>query len=156
MSKILVAYFSASGVTRACAEALAAAAEADLCEIRPEAPYTAADLDWTNKSSRSTLEMQDVNCRPALAADQTGAAGYEAVFIGFPVWWGREPSVVDTFVEAQDFSGKRVIPFCTSGGGGLANRAQLEKLVPGLEAHKELSRSTTQAELQAWVDSLAL
>ena len=156
MKKVLVAYFSASGVTRAAAEALAAAAQADLFEIRPETPYTAADLDWRNKQSRSTLEMQDVTCRPALAADEVDVSAYDAVFIGFPIWWGREPSVIDTFIEAHDFAGKCVIPFCTSGGGGFTNRAQIEKLLPGIAAHKELNKATTEAELKAWLCELSL
>lgn len=156
MSKILVAYFSASGVTRTSAQKLAVAAQADLFEIRPETPYTAADLDWTNKNSRSTLEMQDVSCRPTLAADGPDMGKYDVVFVGFPIWWGREPSVVDSFVEAHDLSGKRVIPFCTSGGGGFANRAQLEKLIPGLEAHKELGKEIPAADLEAWLAELSL
>lgn len=156
MNKILVAYFSASGVTRTAAEKLAAAAKADLFEIRPETPYTAADLDWTNKHSRSTLEMQDENCRPALAADALDITKYDVVFVGFPIWWGREPGVIDSFVEAHDLTGKRVIPFCTSGGGGFANRAQLEKLVPGLESHKALWNGITDAELEEWLAELSL
>ena len=156
MKEILVAYFSASGVTRAAAEKLAAAAKADLFEIRPETPYTADDLDYTNKNSRSTLEMQDLSCRPALAADGLDMAKYDVVFVGFPIWWGREPSVIDSFVEAHDLNGKRVIPFCTSGGGGFANRAQLEKLVPGLEAHKALWNGITETELEALLAELSL
>lgn len=156
MSKILVAYFSAGGVTRAAAEKLAAAAKADLFEIRPETPYTAEDLDYTKKTSRSTLEMQDKTCRPALAADVPDVAKYGAVFVGFPIWWGREPSIIDSFVEACDLSGKRVIPFCTSGGGGFADRTQLENLVPGLEAHKALWNGITDAELEAWLSELSL
>ena len=156
MKKILVAYFSAGGVTRAAAEALAAAAKADLFEIKPETPYTAADLDWTNKQSRSTLEMQDVNCRPALAANELNMAEYDAAFIGFPIWWGREPSIIDSFIEAHDFAGKCVIPFCTSGGGGFANRVQMEKLLPGVLMHREIGKNTTEAELKAWLNELSL
>lgn len=155
MNKMLVAYFSASGVTRAAAEKLAAAAKADLFEIRPETPYTAADLDYTNQKSRSTLEMQDVNCRPALAADALDMAKYDVVFVGFPIWWGREPSIIDSFAEAHDLTGKRVIPFCTS-GGGFTNRAQLEKLVPGLEDHKALWSGIAEAELEEWLAGLSL
>lgn len=156
MNKILVAYFSASGVTREAAEKLAAAAKADLFEICPETPYTAADLDYTNKNSRSTVEMQDVNCRPALAADTLDTAQYDVVFVGFPIWWGREPSVIDSFVEAHDLAGKRVIPFYTSGSGGFTNREQMEKLVPGLEADKALGKAITDAELEAWLAGLSL
>lgn len=156
MSKILVACFSASGVTRTTAEKLAAAAKADLFEIRPETPYTAEDLNYTKKTSRSTLEMQDKTCRPALAADVLDITKYDVVFIGFPIWWGREPSVIDSFVEAHELTGKRVIPFCTSGGGGFTDRAQLETLVPGLEAHKALWNGITEAELEAWLAELSL
>lgn len=156
MKKVLVAYFSASGVTRTAAEALAASAQADLFEIKPQTLYTEADLDWRNKQSRSTLEMQDVTCRPALAADEVDVSAYDVVFIGFPIWWGREPSVIDTFIEAHDFTGKCVIPFCTSGGGGFTNRAQIEKLLPGIAAHKELHKATSEAELKAWLCEMNL
>lgn len=156
MKKRLVAYFSASGVTRAAAEKLAVVAKADLFEIRPETPYTAADLDWTNKNSRSTLEMQDLTCRPVLAADVLDITKYGVVFVGFPIWWGREPSIIDSFVEAHDLTGRRVIPFCTSGGGGFTNRVQLEQLVPGLEAHKALWNGITEAELEKWLAELSV
>lgn len=156
MNQILVVYFSASGVTRTTAEKLAAAAKADLFEIRPERPYTAEDLDYTKKTSRSTLEMQDLSCRPALASDALDTAKYDVVFVGFPIWWGREPSVIDSFVEAHNLTGKRVIPFCTSGGGGFADRTQLEKLVPNLEAHKALWNGITEAELEEWLAELSL
>ncbi len=135
-------------MTRAAAEKLAYTAEADLFEIKPEMLYSAADLDWTNKQSRSTLEMQDVNCRPALATDELCLCGYDVVFLGFPIWWGREPSIVDSFIDAHDFSGKCVIPFCTSGGGGFTNRAQLEKLLPGVLMHKEIGKKTGETELK--------
>ena len=156
MSKVLVAYFSASGVTAKVARELAAVEGGSLFEIRPEAPYTAADLDWTNKQSRSTLEMADLNCRPATVGSVEDMAQYNVVFVGFPIWWGREPSIVDTFVEAHDLTGKRVIPFFTSGGGGFNNRAQLEKLIPGLEAHKALWSGVTEEELTAWLSELSL
>jgi len=156
MKKVLVAYFSASGVTRTAAEKLAAVAGADLFEIKPETLYTAADLDWTNKQSRSTLEMQDVNCRPALAAAELCLSGYDAVFLGFPIWWGREPSIIDSFIDAHDFSGKCVIPFCTSGGGGFTNCAQMEKLLPGVLMHREIGKNTSEAELKAWLNELSL
>ena len=116
MSKKLVAYFSASGVTKKVAGALATADGADLFEIIPESLYTKEDLDYMNKESRSTLEMGDLNCRPAMCCKLEDADKYDTIFIGFPVWWGREPSVVDTFIDSVDFAGKTVIPFCTSGG----------------------------------------
>ena len=156
MNRILVAYFSASGVTRAAAKQLAGAAKADLFEIRPETPYTAADLDWTNKNSRSTVEMQNLDCRPALADDPVDVSSYDVIFLGFPIWWGREPSVIDTFIEAHALCGACVIPFCTSGGGGFTNRTQLDKLLPGAKAHKELGKNTTDADLAAWLSDLKL
>ena len=119
MSKILVAYVSASGVTARAAEEIAQAVGGDLYEIRPAQPYTAADLDWTNKQSRSSLEMTDPACRPAVAGAVADMARYETVFVGFPIWWGVEPRVVDTFLEGYDFAGKVMIPFATSGGSGM-------------------------------------
>ncbi len=119
MSKILVAYFSASGVTARAAEEIAQAAGGDLYEIRPAQPYTAAGLDWTHKQSRSSLEMTDPACRPAVAGAVADMARYETVFVGFPIWWGVEPRVVDTFLEGYDFAGKVMIPFATSGGSGM-------------------------------------
>ena len=103
MSKKLVAYFSASNVTRKVAERLAAACEADLYEIKPQAKYTKADLDWMDKKSRSTLEMQDRNCRPEIVMDDPNIEDYDTIFVGFPIWWYREPSIIDTFLEAYDF-----------------------------------------------------
>ena len=117
---ILVAYFSASGVTRRAAEEIAAAVGGDLYPIEPVQPYTAQDLDWTDKGSRSTREMKDPACRPAVRARVQGMEGYKTVFIGFPVWWYVEPRIVDTFLESYDFAGKTLIPFATSGGSGIA------------------------------------
>ena len=158
MSKMLVAYFSVSGVTRASAEHLAAATKADLFEIRPETPYTAADLDWTNKNSRSTLEMQDVNCRPALAADELDVANYDVVFVGFPIWWGRAPSIIDTFVEAHDFAGKCVIPFCTSGGSGVEGAVKRIQEITGVTVGegKRLGGTISEEDLKIWTETLAL
>ena len=114
MSKVLVAYFSASGVTKKVAEELAKVEKADLFEIVPETLYTSEDLDWRNQQSRSTVEMKDLNCRPAITGQVENMGQYDVVFVGFPIWWGREPSVVDTFLDAYDFSGKKIVPFCTS------------------------------------------
>lgn len=158
MRKTLVAYFSASGVTRAAAEQLAAAVQADLYEIRPEMTYTAADLDWTNKNSRSTLEMKDLNCRPALAADVLDIANYDVVFVGFPIWWGREPSAVDTFLDAHDFTGKCVIPFCTSGGSGVEGAVKRIQELTGTTVGegKRLSGTISEEDLKIWTDGLKL
>ncbi|MBO8450445.1 MAG: flavodoxin [Spirochaetes bacterium] len=119
MGKTLVAFFSASGVTARAAKEIADACGADLYEIRPEVPYTSADLDWTNKKSRSSVEMGDPACRPAIAQPVTDMAQYDTVFVGFPVWWYVEPRIVDTFLESYDFSGKTLAPFATSGGSGI-------------------------------------
>ena len=119
MKKVLVAYFSASGVTKRAAEEMAAETGADLYEIVPAQPYTQADLDWTDRNSRSTLEMKDPDCRPSVASD-IDVSGYDVIFVGFPVWWYVEPRIVDTFLESRDFSEKILIPFATSGGSGIS------------------------------------
>ena len=120
MSKTLVAYFSASGVTARAAKEIADAVGADLYEIRPAEPYSQADLNWMDKKSRSTIEMNDPACRPAIAGAVEHMEQYDTVFVGFPVWWYVEPRIVDTFLESYDFSGKTLIPFATSGGSGMA------------------------------------
>lgn len=161
MSKILVAYFSASGVTKGVAEKLAKGTGADLFEIVPEVPYTAADLDWRDQQSRSTLEMKDPDCRPAIAGQAADMAQYDAVFVGFPIWWGREPSVVDTFLEAYDFSGKTVVPFCTSGGSGMGETAKrIEKIAAGAVVRDgkwlRLTDASSEEDLAAWAAGLGL
>ena len=110
MSKRMVAYFSASGVTAKAAKELAGACGADLYEIKPEIPYTSADLDWMNKKSRSSVEMNDPSSRPALADHLADIAGCDVIFVGFPVWWYTAPTIIKTFLEAYDFSGKTIVP----------------------------------------------
>ena len=124
MSKVLVAYFSASGVTARAAKEAADAVGADLYEIRPAEPYTSADLNWIDQKSRSTIEMNDPSCRPAIAEPLENLAQYDTILIGFPIWWYVEPRIVDTFLESYDFSGKRLIPFATSGGSGIGRAEQ--------------------------------
>ena len=119
MKKILVAYFSASGVTACTAKEMAKAVKADLYEICPAEAYTDADLNWMDKNSRSTLEMNDSSCRPAIAQPVKDMEQYDTILIGFPIWWYVEPRIVDTFLESYDFSGKTLIPFATSGGSGI-------------------------------------
>ena len=119
MTKTLVAYFSASGTTARTAKEIAEAAGADLYEIRPVKAYTAADLDWTDKKSRSTAEMNDPACRPEIEGTVEHMEQYDTVLVGFPIWWYVEPRIVDTFLESYDFSGKTIIPFATSGGSGI-------------------------------------
>lgn len=116
MGKVLVTYFSASGVTAEVAKRLAGEIKAELFEIEPEISYTDADLDWQDKESRSSVEMNDRSSRPAIRSKVEDMSRFEVVFVGFPVWWYREPSIIDTFMEAYDFSGKTVVPFATSGG----------------------------------------
>ena len=118
MSKKLVAYFSASGVTAGVAKQLAEAAGADIYEIKPETPYTPADLDWTNKKSRSSVEMSDKSSRPAISGECADIAGYDVIFLGFPIWWYVAPTIINTFLESADFSGKTIVLFATSGGSG--------------------------------------
>ena len=131
--KKLVAYFSASGVTEKAAKQLAAIAGADLHEIAPAQVYTKEDLDWTNKHSRSTLEMTDPASRPELAEKKTDLSAYDVVYIGFPIWWGVAPHAVNTFIESNDLSGKKLVIFATSGGSGLAYAVDsLKKQYPGL------------------------
>lgn len=132
MSKTLIAYFSASGVTARAAREMADAIGADLYEICPAAPYTDADLNWMDKKSRSTLEMNDPACRPAIASQVEHMEQYDTVFVGFPVWWYVEPRIVDTFLESYDFTGKTMIPFATSGGSGISKAEKsLREHCPG-------------------------
>ena len=158
MSKKLVAYFSASGTTAGVAKALAEAAGADLYEIKPAVPYTKADLNWMDKSARSTVEMQDASSRPAISDNDAKVGDYDVVFVGFPIWWYIAPTIINTFLEKYDFSGKTIILFATSGGSGFG------KAVAGLKGSvsetatiregKILNGHPSASELKAWVDSL--
>lgn len=160
MKKALVAYFSASGVTAKAAKALAQAAGADLYEIKPAIPYTKADLNWTDKTSRSSVEMQDPSSRPALADQTAQIANYDVVFLGFPIWWYVAPTIVNSFLESYDFAGKTIVLFATSGGSGFGKTvASLQgsvspetKILEGRLLNGKLSDD----ELKAWVDSLSL
>ena len=158
MSK-LVAYFSASGSTAKVAKALAAAADAALYEIKPAVPYERKDLNWMDKKARTTLEMQDPSCRPELADTSAPVAEADVVFLGFPIWWYREPSLIDSFLEAYDFSGKTVVPFFTSGGSQLGEgQGRIEKLAKGAKVlgGKRFSARASENELQTWIESLGL
>lgn len=157
--KILVAYFSASGVTAKAAKKLAEAAQADLYEIKPEIPYTRADLDWMDKKSRSSVEMNDKASRPAIADKVKNMEEYDTVFIGFPIWWYVAPTIINTFLESYDFSGKTLIPFATSGGSGMGRTNENLKLsCPGatLIPGKMLNGSLSETELKSWVESTGL
>jgi flavodoxin len=155
MSRKLVAYFSASGVTAKVAETFAKAAGADLYEIKPKVPYTSADLDWTNQKSRSSVEMNDPFSRPELADTSADVKTYDVIFVGFPIWWYTAPSIIKTFLETYDFGGKVVVPFATSGGSGLGKTAEdLQKIVPNAEVKsgKLLNGKLDMAELKKWAD----
>ena len=160
MNKTLVAYFSCTGTTRRAAQALAAAVDADVYEIRPQIPYTPADLDWRNKKSRSSVEMNDPDFRPALADKNAAIGAYNTIFVGFPIWWYVAPTIINTFLETYDFSGKRVILFATSGGSGFGETAAALKksLSPdaALVEGKLLNTGLSPADLRAWRQSLAL
>ncbi len=153
MKKVLVSYFSASGVTKKIAEKLSKEIGADLFEIQPEIPYKDADLDWQNSKSRSSIEMNDKSCRPAISSKVEDMGRYDVVFIGFPIWWYREPSIIDTFMAAYDFRGKTVVPFATSGGSQLGNSGKnMEALAPGASVKngKKFAANASGKELAAW------
>ena len=154
--KKLVTYFSASGVTKSAAEHLAKAVGADLFEIKPAAPYTRADLDWTNKKSRSSVEMSNPDSRPEIAERLSNMEDYDIVFIGFPIWWYVAPTIINTFVESYDFSGKTIIPFATSGGSGMGKTVEVLKVLcpnANWEKGKILNRISDR-ELESWVKGL--
>lgn len=155
MAKSLVAYFSASGVTKKLAERLAKAAGADLFEIEPETPYTSADLNWMDKKARSTVEMNDKSSRPAIKSKIAHISKYDVVFVGFPIWWYREPSIIDTFMESYDFSGKTVVPFATSGSSQIGETGKnLQALAKGakVDAGKRFAANASEDELKSWAE----
>lgn len=158
MIKTLVAFFSASGTTRKAAENLAQAAEADLYEIRPAVPYTGADLDWRNKKSRSSVEMNDKSSRPALADNDANITQYDTIFLGFPIWWYVAPTIINSFLESYDFSGKKIVLFATSGGSGFGcAAAELKGSVASdttIVEGKLLNGRCSAADLKAWADSV--
>ncbi len=151
--KALVTYFSASGVTGTVAKRLADAIGAEAYEIRPAVPYTAADLDWMDKKSRSTVEMQDKSCRPELADKDAPVADADVIFVGYPVWWYREPSIIDSFLEAYDFSGKSIVLFATSGGSNIGKEAPERAAAIAkteVKGAKRFGSGASAEELGAW------
>lgn len=160
MAKVLVAYFSASGVTARVAKRLADAAGADCYEIKPEKAYTKEDLDWMNPSSRSSKEMKGNLPYPELADQEADIQSYEVIMVGFPIWWYQAPTIINRFLESYDFSGKKIILFATSGGSGFGKTA--EKLGGNVAADAEilegkmLNGNPSREELAAWVESLNL
>lgn len=159
MSGKLVAFFSASGVTAALAQRLSRAAGADLFEIKPAVPYTSADLDWTNASSRSSVEMKNPASRPEIAEKLPSMADYDVIFLGFPIWWYVAPTIINTFLESYDFSGKTIALFATSGGSPMGRT--LEILRPLCNASvkwlpAKMLNGATDSDLHAWLESLKL
>ena len=150
--KVLVVYFSATGTTRQVAKQIAKIADADICEIIPTKPYSSADLDWTNKQSRSSVEMNNLKARPAIKPFSVDMSKYDFVFLGYPIWWDLAPRAVNTFIETTNLAGKTVIPFATSGGSSIGNSvAVLKQLYPNIkwQTGKLLNR-VSEKEIRAW------
>ena len=155
MSKILVTYFSAGGVTAKVANNLADALSADISQIKPKIPYDHADLNWNNKNSRSSVEMNDINARPEIA-EKIDVAAYDKIFVGFPIWWYTAPRIINTFLESANFANKKVYLFATSGGSGLGQTVgTLKKICPSIVEGKMLNRGSVD-EMKNWINSLAL
>ncbi len=159
MSKTLVAYFSASGVTAKLANTLAGAIGADLFEIKPAKPYSTADLDWTDKNSRSSVEMNDKSFRPEIVEKVENIAQYDTIYVGYPIWWYVAPTIINTFLESYDLTGKTLVPFATSGSSEMGNtNAELAPSCQGasLKEGKRFPANATADELKKWVDELGL
>ena len=156
MSKKLVSYFSASGTTKKVANMIAEAAGADLYEIKPEIPYTTADLNWMDKKSRSSVEMSDKTLRPAIADTDANIEAYDEIVIGFPIWWYVAPTIINTFLESYDFSGKKIVLFATSGGSGFGNTvSELAPSAPGAEiVEGKLLNSANKQTIEKFAESL--
>jgi flavodoxin/predicted small lipoprotein YifL len=157
--KVLVAYFSATGTTKGVAEHIANGLNADIYEIVPEDPYTDTDLNYNDNNSRTTIEMSDPNARPAISGSVENMEQYDIIFVGYPIWWGEAPRIVSTFMESYDFSGKTIVPFCTSGGSGIGSSASnLERLTSGATwlDGRRLNGSDSQDTVMEWVNSLDL
>ena len=158
MAKTLVAYFSASGVTKAVAERIAEVSGSDIYEIKPEIPYTQADLDWRDKTSRSSVEMQNPPSRPAIVDKAANIEQYDKIFIGFPIWWYVAPTIINTFLESYNFSGKTIILFATSGGSGFGKTAEKLKESVSVDTKiiegKLLNGNLSKQDIKAWIDSL--
>ena len=156
MAKTLVAYFSASGVTKKTAEKLAAAAKADIYEIKPAVPYTKADLNWMDKKSRSSVEMGNKSFRPEIVKDDLDLSQYDTILVGFPIWWYVAPTIINTFLESYDFSDKKIVLFATSGGSGFGNTvAELKPSAPGAEiVEGKLLNRATDKDIDALIKML--
>lgn len=153
-SKTLVAYFSATGTTAAAAEKLAKVTGGELYQISPEKSYTSADLDWHNKQSRSSVEMNDPKSRPALKGKKENIASYDVIYIGYPIWWGIAPTIIKTFIESHNLKGKTVIPFATSGGSGISKSVEdLKKTYPDLNWKEgKLLNRASEKSIREWIE----
>ena len=154
--KTLVVFFSATGTTKGVAEQIAAATGADTYEILAAQPYTAEDLNWNDSNSRTTKEQNDKSVRPEIGSEKINLDGYDTVFIGFPIWWGEEPRIMDTFVESYDLSGKTMIPFCTSGGSGIGSGGDNLKANAGSGNWLEGARLSSSSDIEGWVNGYSL
>ena len=157
MNKKLIAYFSATGTTAAAAKLLSETMEAEIYEIKPEVPYEKADLNWLNPLSRSSREMNGRNARPAIVMEDIDISGYGTVYLGFPIWWYIAPTIVNTFLESQDFSGKKIILFATSGGSGFGKAAaKLQPSCPGavIEEGQVFKGKPSKEDIENWVKTL--
>lgn len=156
-SEVLVAYFSATGTTKKVAEKIASITGGDLYEIVPAEPYTTEDLNYNDRSSRSTKEQNDKSARPAIGSEDVSLTGYTTVYLGFPIWWGEEPRILDTFVEKYSFEGITVIPFCTSGSSGIGRSGPNMKALAGtgnwLDG-KRFGANVSEEDLKSWIDGL--
>lgn len=156
MNKCLVTYFTASGNTKTVAQNIADILNADIFEIKPVIPYTRADLNWMDKKSRSSIEMNDPSSRPEIAGTISDMKNYDVIFVGFPIWWYTAPTIIKTFLESTDFSGKTIVPFATSGGSGIGNTSKdLQQVIPNAKVAegKVLNRRISNEELEKWVKS---
>lgn len=154
--KTLVVYFSATGTTKGVAEQIAGAAGADIYEITAAQPYTSEDLNYNDSNSRTTKEQNDKTVRPEIGSEKINLDSYDTIFIGFPIWWGEEPRIMDTFVESYDFSGKTMIPFCTSGGSGIGSSGDNLKANAGSGNWKEGERLSSSSDIEGWINGLNL
>lgn len=159
MKKIVVAYFSASGTTKALAKTISEVAQADLFEIQPVQPYSKKDLDWMDSSSRSTKEMKDSSCRPAIASKVEQMQSYDVLFVGFPIWWYEAPRIIQSFLESYELAGKIIIPFATSGGSGMGKTTKiLQESCPNaiVREGRCINYRQDKNQLKEWIESLEL
>lgn len=155
-NKTLVVFFSATGTTKGVAQTIASTTGADTYEILAAQPYTEADLNWNDKSSRTTTEQNDKSVRPEIGSEKISLDGYSTIYVGYPIWWGEEPRIMDTFAESYDFTGKTMIPFCTSGGSGIGSSGKNLAQRAGTGNWLEGDRLSADTDIAAWIKGLNL